>query len=496
MDELLRGSHDLGAAALQPSLSERLLGLTAAVQEKAAAAWESARPVLRTVQTWAERHPLSPAVFLAVTSAVGAAALVGTIYTPSYVINLDGMDIGVVEDTAVYYRAASSVEARASRILGHAYTMEHEVSFSPALSERSAGFATAGQIETYLFNEIGDIVKGYVLTVDGVTIGAADSEGVLDTLLANVAAPYCTENTVDYGFVEDVVLRNDYITSDFNLDLDNMFATLTENTTGETTYEVVQGDTYLDIAAANDMSLDELMALNPQASLNRLMVGDILNVKKIIPYLSVYTVDRETYHQPIDSPVEYVDDASLYIGDTRVITQGAQGEALVTANVTYVNGYESERTVVESTTLTEPTVTVMAQGTTERPRTASTGAYHWPIYGRINSRFGYRTGFGSRNHQGIDINAAYGATICASDGGLVTYAGWLGGYGNLVVITHDSGSKTYYGHNSSLLVSVGERVYQGQAIARAGSTGNSSGPHCHFEVRINGTPVNPLSYLA
>ena len=296
--------------------------------------------------------------------------------------------------------------------------------------------------------------------------------------------------------MEDVQIASDYITSDSNVDVEAMYATLTENTTGETTYTVVAGDTYSEIAYDNDMSLSELMALNPQASVDKLMVGDVLNVKEVIPFLSVYTVDNVTYTEAIECPVEYVDDASMYIGDTKVITQGVEGEARINANVTYVNGYESERTVLSSETITEPTTTVIAQGTTERPKTASTGTYIWPVYGTVTSKFGYRSIFGSYSyHSGIDIACSYGTAIKAADGGKVTYAGWMSGYGYLVIITHDNGTKTYYGHNSSLVVSVGERVYQGQTIAKAGSTGRSTGVHCHFEVRVNGTAVNPYNYL-
>lgn len=496
MDELLRGPRDLGAAEAQPSLQERWQNFTGAVRERSAVIWEAVRPPLRAVQGWLERHPVSPMLYLAVAAAVGAAAIVNTAYVPSYVVNLDGADIGVVEDPATYQLAVASVEARASRILGYDYELNHVVSFSPALSEKGGDFTSVGELETYLFNDIGEIMKGYILTVDGLTIGAADNEAAFDQLLAQVAAPYCTEQTVRYGFVEQVEILNDYITSDFNLDMNSMFATLTENTTGETTYEVVWGDTYSEIAVRNDMSLDELMALNPQASLSRLMVGDVLNVKKIIPYLSVYTVDNMNYHTVVESPVEYVDDASLYIGDTKVVVQGQPGEALVNADITYVNGYETERKVLASVNLVQPTTTVIARGTTERPKTASTGSYQWPIQGRITSRFGRRFIFGSYSyHKGIDIAASYGAAIKAADGGKVTYAGWMSGYGNLVVITHDNGTKTYYGHNSSLVVSVGQRVYKGQTIAKAGSTGRTTGVHCHFEVRVNGVAVNPLKYL-
>ena len=97
--------------------------------------------------------------------------------------------------------------------------------------------------------------------------------------------------------------------------------------------------------------------------------------------------------------------------------------------------------------------------------------------------------------RGCDIDGSYGQTIVASDGGKVTFSGWKSGYGYVVIISHGSGVQTYYAHCSSLLVSAGAEVYKGQAIARVGSTGRSTGNHCHFEIRINGTAVNPLSYL-
>lgn len=130
--------------------------------------------------------------------------------------------------------------------------------------------------------------------------------------------------------------------------------------------------------------------------------------------------------------------------------------------------------------------------------TGATGSMAWPIQGPITSEFGWRTHpiFGtSRYHSGLDIGADYGDPIRAADGGVVIYAAWMGGYGYAVIIDHGNGISTLYGHNSELLVSEGTRVYKGQVIARAGSTGYSTGPHCHFEVRQNGTPVNPHNYL-
>lgn len=96
----------------------------------------------------------------------------------------------------------------------------------------------------------------------------------------------------------------------------------------------------------------------------------------------------------------------------------------------------------------------------------------------------------------MDIGASAGTPVCAADGGVVTFAGWNnGGYGNLVKISHENGFETYYAHNSSVAVSVGDRVYQGQVIAYVGSTGDSTGNHCHFEVREGGVAKNPAEYI-
>lgn len=128
----------------------------------------------------------------------------------------------------------------------------------------------------------------------------------------------------------------------------------------------------------------------------------------------------------------------------------------------------------------------------------STGTMLWPAEGEITSPFGWRTHpiFGTqRLHTGIDIGADYGDTVRAADGGVVIHSDWMGGYGNAVIIDHGNGISTLYAHNSQLLVSEGQAVGKGQAISRVGSTGYSTGPHLHFEVRQNGSPVNPLNFL-
>lgn len=129
---------------------------------------------------------------------------------------------------------------------------------------------------------------------------------------------------------------------------------------------------------------------------------------------------------------------------------------------------------------------------------SGSGGMIWPVSGEITSPFGWRTHpiFGSQIfHSGLDIGADYGVPIVAAQSGVVIEAGWIGGYGNTVMIDHGGGIVTLYGHNQSLAVDVGQSVSQGQVISYCGSTGNSTGPHCHFEVRVGGEPVSPYNYL-
>jgi len=127
-----------------------------------------------------------------------------------------------------------------------------------------------------------------------------------------------------------------------------------------------------------------------------------------------------------------------------------------------------------------------------QPTGGSPGALGWPVSGPVTSPFGMRWG---RMHEGIDIAVPSGTPVHAAAAGRVVYAGWMSGYGNLVALDHGGGLSTAYGHNTSLAVSVGEDVDAGQVIAYSGSTGHSTGPHVHFEVRVNGEPVDPLRYL-
>lgn len=485
MDEII-GQHQEAPQASAPSLTwaERVEAFQRGA-ERALIRWDEFK----------SKHAIRPLHFLLAAALIGTVTTGATVYTRGCEVSVDGEVLGVVATAGEFDAVVEQVEAHASEILGREYTLESEISYKTRLVEKEDVVSASG-FESRLFDDIDDVVESYTLTVDGVTLGAVTDGAALDALLEEIQAPYVNENTVAVEFDQKIGIRQDYSAAGAVKSIAYLRNRLTANTTEAVTYEVKKGDTYYGIAGKYDMTLDELMAMNPDASLNSLMIGDVLTVQASVPFLGVRTVEAVTYEEAIQPPVEYQEDDSMYQGETKVLVAGEEGLARVSARVTNLNGMEESREILDSVTLTEPSTKVVAKGTKARPKTMPTGTFIWPVRGTITSEFGYRSIFGSYSyHSGMDIGVAYGTSIKAADGGTVTYAGWSGAYGYLVTISHGNGLETYYAHNSSLLVSVGSKVYQGQVIAKAGSTGRSTGPHCHFEVRKNGNRVNPRNYL-
>lgn len=442
-----------------------------------------------------KRHPVSPLLYVAVLAVAVGAIGFNRMYTQAYVLTVDGVELGMLADEAQVEAIVNNVETRAASILGEDYDYEGTIEITPAIAA-AGDFSDAAEVEDTMFAGVGALVEACAVSVDGVELGYAPTREEMQALLDRVAEPYLTEKAVRYDFVENVRIYSVELPANTEYRLEDLYAVLTDCTVEEAYYTVEKGDTFNQIAYELGMTPADLSDLNQGININQLLVGQELVIRQAVPFLSVCVYTNETYEEVIESPIEYIETASLYVGSTSVKEEGEDGLALVNADVRYVNGYEVERTINSSQTLVEPTTTYLYTGTTPRPKTASNGYYTWPVRGTLTSYYGGRYLSGVYDfHLGIDIANAYGTTIRAADGGTVTFAGWKGSYGYLVIITHDNGSQTYYGHNSSLLVRAGDKVYQGQPIARMGSTGNSTGPHCHFEIRINGRTVNPLNYL-
>ncbi len=210
----------------------------------------------------------------------------------------------------------------------------------------------------------------------------------------------------------------------------------------------------------------------------------------------------EATRDTVETEKDAIDRKSVELAALRAAQAASQAEALamrkqkkstlaeVNDNLKLLERRENEL-LAESAALTGVITSSYGGG-------GGTGDLMWPVNGPVTSPFGYRIhpilGY-RRMHTGIDIGVGYGTPIRASDTGKVIYATWMGGYGNVIIIDHGAGISTLYAHQSSLAVGSGARVTRGQTIGYVGSTGLSTGPHLHFEVRVNGNPVDPMGYL-
>ena len=448
---------------------------------------------------WFEKEKrLHSLMFLGGSCALAGIILFCSFFTIGTTVSYDGQVLGRLASKSEAETVRKDLESITSRTLGETYTIDD------SLLQYDSGWMLRQDIEDkavyedQLSDEIGLVTSAYCLYVNDVRIGATPYEGALEELLDQLQKAASDEDTISCEFAEDVEIRQEYVPTSEIMNLGYIAELLYSTKTAEVTYEVKKGDTWSQIAAKNDMTSAELLALNPGYNINKLQIGEVLTLSASVPYLTMTVVKQERYLDDVSYNIEYTDSADLYQGDYKVTSKGEYGKADVMAKATYVNGEETERTILSSVTLKEPVTEYRLRGTKVRPTWMPTGSFRWPTSGRISSYFGGRKspgGIGSTNHKGIDIAVPRGTPIYAADGGTVTYSGWMSGYGYLVQIDHGNGYVTRYGHNSSLTVSVGQHVYKGQQVARAGSTGNSTGNHCHFEVRYNGVAKNPLNYL-
>ena len=262
--------------------------------------------------------------------------------------------------------------------------------------------------------------------------------------------------------------------------------------------EVKKGDNFWNLSRKYKLTVNDLIILNPDINPEKIYPGDKLLVRPMNPILDVVIELENTVVESIPFKVKYRRDNRLYTHQQKILRAGVEGEKEVLYHITLLNGYQHSLAVLAESGLIEPSDALVQLGT--RKTVARGGRINYGVVSgtRISSYYGYRihpiTGK-RRFHDGIDIAAPHGNTVYAYTDGVVVEAGWNGGYGYCILIDHGDGLKTRYAHLSRIFVRVGQRVRVEERIGAVGSTGNSTGPHLHFEVIKNGRTTNPLNYL-
>lgn len=301
---------------------------------------------------------------------------------------------------------------------------------------------------------------------------------------------------INMNFSEEIEVVESYLPGDELTPLQEAIDYVTKDQEKNTVYEVVSGDTLSEIAIKTNIPVDRIVAMNSTllASENStLHIGDELVITVPEPELSVEWQEEVYLEEEYEADVIYVDNDSWYTTQSVTRQEPSAGFRKVIAVINYSNEKEVGREIIKEEVVMEAVPKIVERGTKTPP------TYIKPISGgRLSSGFGNRkkpNARASSYHKGVDWAVPTGTKVVASSGGTVTKAGWLGTYGYVVYISHSDGRETRYAHLSKIHVSVGQSVKQGQKIALSGNTGNSTGPHLHFELRIGGKPVNALKYI-
>lgn len=318
--------------------------------------------------------------------------------------------------------------------------------------------------------------------------GTAEETPQVTDVSANVTDQAANDGVKFVGFSEAIQVMETYVDKSQIRDRETAYQEITAENEEESIYVVQPGDSLSVIAENNDMTVEDIKMLNPHIeSDDDIYYDDRLNVTVPQAAVQILVEKQETYEEEYNEDIVYEDDADMYIGESEVIQEGSSGRHTVTDLVTYVGDLESDREQLQESVQVAAVAQIIRRGTKSKP------TYMFPVTNwNVTSNFGYRWG---RLHAGTDVGVPIGTTVRASRGGKVITAGWVGGYGNCVMIDHGDGVVTVYGHLSEFSVSVGQYVDQGQQIALSGNTGRSTGPHLHFEIRVNGVATDAIPYL-
>ena len=417
-------------------------------------------------------------------------------------VQVNGETVDYVANEDVFDTAREDVMERISYAGSDKTELTIEPSYTIAVAHH---MLDENEMADAIIQSAGDqIGEGTALYLDGELTAVCSDGDALRAYFTSRLEPYEVPDdpNVSVGFNKQVTLEDGLYFKDSLQDYADVEKALSDVKQAQKVYTVKTGDTLWDIAHKNDLTFRELCALNtnfkgePLNEKSNIREGDELIVTKQEAALEVRITRIETREEEVAFAIETTKSNEYTKGTTKVLQEGQNGLRRVTfQNVYDTNNVLVEQTILSTEVIKEPVNKKVVQGTKKVKSSTKfitgSGQFIWPV---PNYRYCSRW-YGGR-HRGVDICAPAGTPIYASAGGTVTKAGYNKagagtGYGYSVIINHGGGYSSVYAHCLSLTVSAGQTVKQGQLIGYVGSTGRSTGNHCHFEIRLNGSYIPP-----
>lgn len=418
-------------------------------------------------------------------------------------VEYNGKDLGIIMAEADYDKAERDVRQRIS-YSDTDDSIDLSAKFSLRIISDSDRLVSPSQLADKMLEASDEeLTEAYGIYIDGEFAGAVRDRKKVQDALDSKLLEYKPD-----GIVKEVSYANKieytkgiYLLSSLRGE-DETIAQLTSTTEEKRVYIAQAGETAADIIQKFGMKVDDFNDLNPNME-GAVKKGQILTVTETKRYLPIqYIRELETLTFLNYETIE-VETSSLNVGTRALLVKGERGEKVSNVEITYIDGIEQSRKVLSSAVIKNPVVETIGIGTysalPDDPATVyfgspltGTGQMGWPVNGGwISDSF-----ISDRNHKGLDIAAPEGSEIYASEEGYVVSAGWnSGGYGNVVMIEHPDGYATVYAHMIMVYAVEGQYVTKGQLIGFVGTTGNSTGNHCHFEVRYQGICLDPTAFL-
>ena len=411
-----------------------------------------------------------------------------------YSVTVNNIEIGYIEDENLLKDAKETVQILKADEVGAEVFLKKNIIIATESEEKTETFLLKEDIGKLLLEDTYFETNAYIINIENNDVVALKTKEDAEQVLIEAQNVYLedTGSVVEFEIKEKVDIVKEAVDLQMIYSVEDATRLVVTGTTEEKIYTVEKGDSNWKIARQFDISVEDINNANPGMDSDLLQIGQKINLITPIPYLTIAIEEEATYSEKISYGITYEKTDILYEGEEKVKKYGVFGVKEITAKIIKENNTEIERDIIGSSVVKDAENQVVLIGTKAIPSSLGTGNLDSPTRGVISSAYGSRWG---TVHRGVDIANAVGTNIYAADGGVVTYAGWKGDYGYAIMISHGNGIITLYGHNSQLLVSKGDVVDKGDLISKMGATGNVTGPHVHFEVRVNGVRRDPAKYI-